>query len=84
MAERKLKIVYIEWVDAAGREGWENVEHVIKTDFQKSIKTVGYILKEDENEIVVTGSYDESNDTCLSYIMIPKSAIRDRKGVELK
>ena len=83
MAERKLEKVYLEWTDAAGREGWENVEHVLQTDYKKPVVTIGFILKEDKIELIITGSYDECNDNCLSYIVIPKSAIRKRMRVEL-
>ena len=85
MAKRKLRLelVYIEWVDAAGREGWENIDRVLKMKFDDPVKTVGHILKETDDLLIITGSHDEHNDTCLSYIMIPKIMIQKRMGVEL-
>lgn len=79
------KLVLIEWEDSAlGPQGWKFLSDI---DFNISMaSSVGFIIKEDEKKIVLAANIfnkeesEADTDIQLSnYIIIPKSAIRNRR-----
>ena len=78
MSELALKILYVEWVDAAAGNGWEKVERL--DDIHKCI-SIGFLVKETKESIVLAAavSEDEANAT----IAIPKAWIKRKKRVKL-
>jgi len=71
MRTRKIK-----WIDAESRSEWMSVDEI--KDWVKKLKpcqSVGRISYEDDNFIVVSGSYDGENNYGEN-IIIPKSLIK--------
>lgn len=74
-----MKVIYLEWVDACGADGWHQIG---KDDFEPTtIRTLGFLLKEDDRKLVVTHSLSEHYHN--AYIIIPKGWVRKRKYVKL-
>lgn len=73
----KYPLVWIEWDDAAVFDNWEyeeNVEPEIGV-----VTTVGFLLKETEDHIVVASTYSDTLSNAR--IQIPKSMIKFRTTI---
>jgi hypothetical protein len=79
MAVKKERIIYLEWTDAASTIGWCSVDECAGLML---IKTCGYLVYEDENQIVVATS-SSSQGKYTDPIAIPKSCVEKRKWVKL-
>ena len=69
-----MQIISIVWTDAVGREGW-----LERSDIHTEpsvIQVVGFLLKEDDNQITIFQAYDEADDKYENYITIPKAMIK--------
>jgi hypothetical protein len=77
-------IVYIEWYDSYGCSSrWEDVK--TQTGGVMLVKTIGFVVYEDEAMIKIAGSYgEETDDTieqCNGVMAIPKCCIKTTKEV---
>lgn len=84
-ARRLPRVVQVRWQDAAGSDVWENYSDLRQQE-TALIETVGYVLREDENELVlgmnIAAAPKEFKD--FSMVMaIPRSAIRRLRRVKL-
>jgi len=76
----KYPLVKIEWKDACLHDYWTKVEELEdKKSHLTDVITVGYLLKDDEHEKIVSQSVaDPEEDTMVSASMcIPTSCVRD-------
>ena len=76
--DMKYQLVQVDWTDAVGADGWEELENIIDTELSVH-KTVGFLLKEHKDRLIVTMSYDEVNEQLGAYLVIPKVNILKRK-----
>ena len=74
-------IVEVVWLDACRGEGWTDLLEVKKSKLSY-IYTVGYLLADEKDRIIVTKSVDEENETSGSYIVIPKINIKSRRTLK--
>jgi len=77
----KHKAIYLEWDDARGRNGWFSNDEILNGPF--TIKTIGYLVKEDRTHITVTTSISKS-DYKVDPLTIPKSTILKRRNIKIK
>ena len=76
-----MKAIYIEWNDACTSEGWLNAE---EDAFNTSkIITVGFLVEENSEQIVISASHSETTGNVLSVTVIPKGWIRKRRNIKL-
>jgi len=75
-----MKPVYIEWLDSHGGEGWIRSDDI--NEPKLLIKTIGWLVKEHSDYVILTTSYNEWNNI-LSQLAIPKVAIVKRKIIKL-
>jgi len=76
----KNKIIYIEWIDSISRQGWEDLDG----DYDITlIKSIGYLVSENEKCISITTSLDLKFEMAVNIVVIPKSAIKKRKFVKI-
>jgi len=68
-------IVYIEWLDSEGPDGWHSADRMKDEEFCPII-TVGWLTYENEEGIVITGH--KSKYSHRADIFIPKCAIKTR------
>mgnify|MGYP001594112815 CR=1 FL=1 len=73
-----LEIRYIEWTDSAGRAHWHDISAAKKLT-PDSCKTIGFVLNETDDYIVVIQSHtnreDEAENQADNALCIPKSAV---------
>lgn len=76
------KIIYIEWQDAVGADGWSRMTNIEKEGLAV-IKTVGFLLKETKEAVTVLHSVDISNNQSGAWMVIPKAQIKKRKFLKI-
>lgn len=72
----KYSVVYVEWNDSVGASGWRSPKEC--KAMSKPIKTVGFSIWEDSENIAIAQSYDRENEHIDNYIVIPKGCIIKR------
>jgi len=72
----KLKIIYLEWIDAKSTYGWHPISELSKEPFL--VVTAGLLVCEDAEFITVSTSYAPNADWA-DPITIPKRCITKRK-----
>lgn len=78
MAKKKRHYaVAVDWEDSQIIGRWHSVDQMPSTR-NGLIRSVGFLMREDKNEIVIATSYDEENDNVSCVVAIPRSAIRGR------
>ena len=81
-----LPVEYVRWIDSAGSGRWETVPEV-RGMKAKHIQTIGFVIHEDEESMLLALCYDEADDpelnlsSVLGHITIPKVAIKSRTVV---
>lgn len=80
-----MKIEHITWVDSVGARGkpWFRKEDV-EQDTVTECASVGFVVLEDDDQVVVAGHYSPSTDQFSGGIHIPKVAITKRKVIKGK
>lgn len=73
----KKQYVKILWNDAVSVDAWTSAEEIIPES--AVIETVGMLVTENDDIVVVALSHDTNNDKYSSYINIPKKWIIKRK-----
>lgn len=73
-----MKIEYIKWLDARGvSTGWEHKEEI--TMDLSEVVSVGYVIEETEQKIVVAPNMDTTDSPQVAGVMaIPKVNILER------
>lgn len=78
---RMDKMVLVEWVDSVRNSGWD--ARKIHAEMKASICTsVGYLLFDGEDNLVIYQSWDAANNSCGMSLTIPKIAVKSM--VELR
>jgi len=82
-------IVYVKWVDSfGGCGGWKEVKK-IQGDVQIVCETVGFLIQETDNYILLAGSHHSDNaeinaeESCSGDMAIPKCSILERYGLNI-
>lgn len=80
----KLTVVY--WKDIAALEGqWDSVESCIKKAqklYEAVYKTVGYIIYENDDFLVIAATHDMEGNEYNDVSMIPKSVITKTRELD--
>jgi hypothetical protein len=84
--EPKLEVVFVEWRDAASGSRW-----IPKGDdepFTVTCQSIGYVIRETEDEIVLTSTIGSQGDTeeeeYAGYFAIPKGCIKHRWTINIE
>ena len=74
MSDRELRLV--TWVDAAHTEGWVDPDEAEFADFGVSVcRCVGFVIRENDDEILLAQSVDDRHGRIDAVMAIPKVAI---------
>lgn len=65
----RMKVVHVEWVDSEASVGWEPRSSITSTPL--IAPTVGFLMKETDEFLLVAHSYDSVNDHFNGGIKIP-------------
>lgn len=81
MEQKDLKPVYVEWVDPHSIDPWTPKED-INSDITL-VKSVGFLIRQEEANIVLALNYDEAEDTISCVMVIPKVCIKKMQQVKV-
>ena len=70
---------YFEWVDSKFLYGWEHPDCLAGEP--TTIRTVGFLIEEDDNKIIVSTSISDATNNVANAMVIPKCAITKRLPV---
>lgn len=75
-----MKLLLIEWLDSASFDSWTAIDTLRKLK-PSACQTVGFLLSEDEDYIVLAGSYaaNSHNDSACGAMCIPVCCITLRR-----
>jgi hypothetical protein len=71
----KMDVVHIKWIDSESAHGWEDIEEIVR-DFSL-VHTVGLLLEETPEHVVVVLNFDPENNHINGRIHIPHVAIKE-------
>ena len=72
-----MKIVQVTWVDIVSDDGWHTqnrLDNYIHKD-NKTVRQVGYLYEEDEEQVVLLNSYFTKKDMFGDITKIPRGCI---------
>jgi len=76
------KMLYIEWVDSLGQSHWQFKSDIEERSVTKVI-TVGIVVHEDKEQLVIAHSQSLDTDEWNSAIHIPKCCITKKRILKL-
>ena len=76
-----MKVIYVEWVDSTSTAEWVDLEDVASDCILESCYTVGYLVEEHPDYIVVSSTYSSKN--IIDPLSIPKGVIKKRRFIKL-
>ena len=72
-----MQRVSVTWVDAAGREGWEDVDTIINAHKVASVESLGFLVLDDAERIVLCSGRSTMEDgSLMQTLAIPKSCVK--------
>ena len=71
----KFKIVFIEWEDSHADNEWKEYDDCLKDCKMSIVKSIGYLLVENEKYITISHSIAPKEELICDPITIPKRAI---------
>lgn len=74
-----MKIVYVEWLDSMGEGGWITLRTAVERQDEPMLcRTVGWLVMEGEQSLIVTHTYredEQAGDDVMGCLAIPWCAI---------
>lgn len=83
-------LVYVEWEDHAGTDGWMPIDDVIRANGDSCLcYSVGWLIAENKERITIAASIGTSTDVkpkadCAGQMIIAKALIKSRRVINLK
>lgn len=71
-----MKVIHVEWIDSYAEIGWEPAN---LNEHQHVTHSVGILMNEGENYLVVANSYDPTTDEWNGRISIPNVSILETR-----
>lgn len=82
MKPKDFPLILVEWLDAVSSNGWELYEET--TNSPHLISTVGYLIKESEDSVLLAMAKDEESDNFNCTFVIPKGMVKEIKLLTVK
>lgn len=79
VAEKKRRVLYVEWVDSAAVGSWMNEAGLQEPDL---CRTVGWVVKEDDTWLWLAATVQFGDPDFCQRITIPKVAITKRRRLK--
>lgn len=79
-------LIWIRWIDARELDGWENTEKAIENCKGEclSIESTGRLIYENNDRLVLVSDISEDGEHVNKQMIIPQSAVIERKEVGLR
>lgn len=72
MGETVWRMVQVDWIDSTSlSDGWDSIEHYVEMGESLICKTVGYLIHEDDEKIILAMGYNPDNDEVNQATSIP-------------
>lgn len=68
-----MKLVYVEWLDSESQDGWHPIDGLDTS--MTHINSVGYLIVDEPDRIVLGPNYDKKNHAVCQPITIPRCCI---------
>lgn len=75
-------IEIVVWKDAVSVDSWEDIGDLIKDVQLHTITTIGFVISEDKEKLMLAGNIDLHNECASCVMLIPKGWILKRKKVK--
>lgn len=75
-----MNLVQITWIDAVGGDGW-TTEKELREQELIIHNSVGYLVTEDKDKVMITMSYDKDKESLGAWLCIPKVYIVEMRDV---
>lgn len=66
-----MRKVCVEWIDAESHDDWEPIDEFLLESKLAKIESVGHLVQENTECIILALNYDEKNNMASQYITIP-------------
>lgn len=77
--DRKISVEAIFWIDPHSIDEWRNIEDIDLSHI--AMRSVGQVIREDNNSILMSLNYDPENESVSCSMVIPKHTIVKREIV---
>lgn len=77
-----MKALLIHWIDSSSDHGWGKIKEIPQSP--NDCITLGFLVRETEDFLLITHSWDPETSSVNGTIEIPKVAIKSRKNVPWK
>ena len=77
-----MKALMVTWADAVTEDAWTEMDEAVKLE-PHTIFTLGFLVKENDDCIVLASSWDSEREAVCSSISIPKGWILGRQEVDV-
>lgn len=72
-----MRVEFIQWYDASSDHGWQETKDV--TPHKALTYSVGFVVKETKQAIVLANTWDQESETCNCIMTIPIGMIKRRR-----
>ena len=76
----KHRVIYIEWKDATGAQGWHDKDAELEL---AAIQSIGWLIRETKNAVTITTGIAVADGGYMGMQSIPKAGIIKRRYVKL-
>lgn len=74
-----MNVYMVEWIDSESDHGWGKIKD---SEISTALCiTIGFLVKENKDFIMMSHSWDKENDSINGTIQIPKVAIKKKRKV---
>lgn len=80
--EAPMTPVYVVWRDAVSSDSWERLDEAARLELHE-IRTLGFLVSEDDSQLVVALNYDRDGDAVSQCIAIPQDWIVKRRTLRI-
>jgi hypothetical protein len=81
--EKKMREVRITWTDSMTvSEGWASIEDYVTSSSSVSCVSLGFLINEDDEKLVLAMNYDPDNDHVNQTIVIPRVSVEKIEDLE--
>lgn len=78
-----MKKVEVSWVDSNfGGNGWLPIAVAKDLPLSRCI-SIGFLVYEDDEKIILTTSHEQDEDACAGIMVIPKVCIKETRELQL-
>lgn len=76
MTTKKNKLVEVEWIDSCSYHRWTDPDHLGEIAVPSDCRSIGYLLVNDKDRIVVVQSLDDDGGSASEAMAIPKVCVK--------